>query len=155
MAYIDPNNWLLLERTVRFGDTDGAGVMHFHHIFRWAHETWEESLQLYGLEASKIFPLGNLQSNDPKIALPVVNCEANFFHPIRTGDDLLITLDPHRIDSGSFEITTKFKSQDREVALSLVRHFSIDSSTRSRCTLPECIELWLEASSVNLGIKPL
>ncbi|MFO0077298.1 MAG: 1,4-dihydroxy-2-naphthoyl-CoA hydrolase, partial [Cyanobacteriota bacterium] len=25
-----PDDWLLLCRTVRFGETDAAGVMHFH-----------------------------------------------------------------------------------------------------------------------------
>ena len=30
--------WLELRRVVRFGDTDAAGVMHFHQLLRWCHE---------------------------------------------------------------------------------------------------------------------
>ena len=46
-----PDHWLQLERRVRFGDTDAAGVMHFHQLLRWCHEAWEESLERFGLPA--------------------------------------------------------------------------------------------------------
>jgi hypothetical protein len=36
-----PDDWLLLCRTVRFGETDAAGVMHFHQLLRWCHEAYE------------------------------------------------------------------------------------------------------------------
>jgi 1,4-dihydroxy-2-naphthoyl-CoA hydrolase len=45
-----------LERRVRFGDTDAAGVMHFHQLLRWCHEAWEESLERFGIAAAAVFP---------------------------------------------------------------------------------------------------
>ena len=48
--------WLQLRRVVRFGDTDAAGVMHFHQLLRWCHEAWEESLEAHGLAAEAVFP---------------------------------------------------------------------------------------------------
>jgi 1,4-dihydroxy-2-naphthoyl-CoA hydrolase len=33
-----PSTWLQLQRTVRFGDTDAAGVMPFLQLMRWCHE---------------------------------------------------------------------------------------------------------------------
>jgi 1,4-dihydroxy-2-naphthoyl-CoA hydrolase len=71
----DSSYWLLLCRTVRFGDTDAAGVMHFHHLLRWCHEAYEESLELYGLPAAEIFPT---PGHIPAIALPLVHCSADF-----------------------------------------------------------------------------
>ena len=50
----NPQDWLQLERRVRFGDTDAAGVMHFHQLLRWCHEAWEESLQRYGIHAGSV-----------------------------------------------------------------------------------------------------
>ena len=50
------SHWLQIERTVRFGDTDAAGVMHFHQLLRWCHEAYEESLARYGISAEEIFP---------------------------------------------------------------------------------------------------
>ena len=38
---MQPPAWLQLHRKVRFGDTDAAGVMHFHQLLRWSHEAWE------------------------------------------------------------------------------------------------------------------
>ncbi len=53
---MDSNSWLLLLRTVRFGDTDAAGVMHFHQLLRWCHEAYEESLERFGIVAATVFP---------------------------------------------------------------------------------------------------
>ena len=38
---MEATNWLRLERTVRFGDTDAAGVIQFHQLLRWCHEAYE------------------------------------------------------------------------------------------------------------------
>jgi 1,4-dihydroxy-2-naphthoyl-CoA hydrolase len=43
------SDFLLLCRSVRFGDTDAAGVMHFHQLLRWCHEAYEESLEIFGV----------------------------------------------------------------------------------------------------------
>ena len=76
-----PNNWLILKRKVRFGDCDSAGVIHFHNLLRWAHESWEESIDIYGIPHQDIFPDAN--SNKNQIICPIVNCEANFLSPIK------------------------------------------------------------------------
>ena len=65
---MDPDSWLLLCRTVRFGDTDAAGVMHFHQLLRWCHEAYEESLERFGIAADEIFPA---PGRTPAVALPI------------------------------------------------------------------------------------
>jgi len=47
-------NWLQLERTVRFGDTDAAGVIQFHQLWRWGAEGYGESLERFGMAAAEI-----------------------------------------------------------------------------------------------------
>ena len=151
----DPGDWLMVKRVVRFGETDAAGVMHFHNLFRWCHEAWEESLQRYGINVNDIFPNGIEKDENLEIALPIVHCQADFRLPIFTGNHLDLILSPEKIDMWSFQVKTKFKREGENVASGLIRHVSINAKNRQRCTLPSHISLWLEASSINLGPRPL
>ena len=149
---MNPDTWLLLCRTVRFGDTDAAGVMHFPQLLHWCHEAYEESLERFGISAAEIFPTPEQQ---PAVALPVVHCSADFHRPLVCGDPLAIQLEPRRLDPGCFELRYRFRSGDEPVAEGLTRHLAIDSRSRQRCSLPEPIQRWLEASALRGGIQPL
>jgi len=151
----DPNHWLSLKRTARFGETDAAGVMHFHQLFRWCHEAWEESLNIYGVPTNEVFPSSTKIKHLPKAALPVVHCQANFRHPIFAGDELIMIINPIKLDCYSFEITTAFAIEEKTVALGLIKHVSIDLETRRRIEIPELIERWIEASCINKGPKSI
>jgi 1,4-dihydroxy-2-naphthoyl-CoA hydrolase len=153
----DPSSWLLLCRTVRFGDTDAAGVMHFHQLLRWCHEAYEESLERFGLAAAEVFPRPHWPGDadpPPAVALPIVHCGADFFHPLRVGDPLAIALEPGRLDPGQFEVIYSFRTRERLVARGLTRHLAIGATDRRRCALPEAINRWLEASSLASGVRP-
>ena len=143
------DHWLQLKRHVRFGDTDAAGVMHFHQLLRWCHEAWEDSLQRHGIAAESIFPGCRGQAAWPDIALPVVHCEADFIRPVHGGDCLQVLLEPQRLDPGSFEVRSRFQIDEIDVARGLIRHVAISTNTRQRCPLPEAIDLWLEASGMG------
>ncbi|MFM7313613.1 MAG: acyl-CoA thioesterase [Cyanobium sp.] len=147
-----PSDWLLLCRTVRFGDTDAAGVVHFHQLLRWSHEAFEESLERFGIAAAALFPTPEAL---PEVALPIVHCSADFRAPLVCGDPLAIQLEPQRLDPGCFEIRYRFRSGEREVARSLTRHLAIGSRDRQRCNLPDPIQRWLEASAVGRGVRAL
>lgn len=157
---MDPASWLLLCRTVRFGDTDAAGVLHFHQLLRWCHEAYEESLERFGIRAAEIFPAPGAT---PEIALPIVHCQADYLAPLVVGDPLAIQLEPRRLDPGCFELHVRFlRSQPgddpasgKPVARGFTRHLAIETTSRRRCPLPEPIQRWLEASSLGQGIQPL
>ena len=151
----NPQHWLLLNRIVRFGDVDAAGVIHFHNLLRWCHEAWEESLEKYGLHSSDLFPNAFNSEKNLEVGLPIVHCSADFRRPIKTGDQLEICLLPEKIDMCSFQVQSKFQRNGEKVALGLIRHLAINFQTRQRCELPEKINLWIEASSLNLGPRPL
>lgn len=143
---------LIVYRTVRFGETDSAGVMHFHKLLRWCHEAYEESLERFGLNVAEIFPTPGCT---PEIALPIVHCSADFRRPLICGSPLAISLQPTRLDPCCFEVNYSFNSEDQLVANGLTRHIAIGSSGRQRCELPEGINRWLEASALQGGIQPL
>ncbi len=141
-----PADWLYLERIVRFGETDSAGVIHFYQLLRWCHESWEESLERYGLKAADVFPNILNKENQPLVALPIIHCEADFWKPLQTGDHISIELLPKKISAGSFQVTFKFKRGDNYVAQALIQHQAINSQTRSCCELSTKINSWLAES---------
>ncbi|MFO7627939.1 MAG: acyl-CoA thioesterase [Prochlorococcaceae cyanobacterium] len=153
---MDPSSWLLLCRSVRFGDTDAAGVMHFVRLLGWCHQAYEESLERFGITAAEVFPR---PGQSPPVALPIVHCQADYLAPLVVGDPLAIQLEPRRIDPGCFEVQYIFRrgvaGDGAAVAQGLTRHVAIDAARRQRCPLPDPISRWLEASSLGKGVQPL
>ena len=145
----DSSSWLQLSKKVRFGDTDAAGVMHFHQLLRWCHEAWEERLERYGVGAHAVVPGCRGQERWPAIALPVVHCRADFLRPVHGGDQLSVHLTPQRLDPSSFEVHHCFLLGQQDVARGWIRHVAISTETRQRCALPDAIERWLEAAQIG------
>ena len=144
--------WLEIHRTVRFSDSDAAGVMHFQNLLGWCHQAWEDSLEQFGIPVGVIFPGG--RSDQPKVALPIVHCHADFRAPLHVGDAVVIELQPKRIDPSCFEVMSGFRLNAQEIASGCLRHVAIDAGNRRRCLLPEPIDRWIEASTLG-QIQPL
>ena len=144
------DNWLLLEKKIKFGDCDSAGVIHFHNLLRWAHESWEESMEIYGINLKEIFPSIN---NNTKKIFPIVNCEANFLSPIEIGDKLKIKIYPKKINNHLFEVNTTFCNDKLVVGKTKLIHCALDIINRKKVDLPERLELWIEASNINNKIE--
>ena len=142
----NPREWLWFKRTVRFGETDAAGVVHFLQLFKWCHEAWEESLEKYGIVLQDIFPTTKIHTNQLEVALPVVHCEANYFRPLYVGDSINIDLHPNKINDFSFIIRCKYKKNGEQIGLTNIKHMSINPITREKCLLPKQINFWLEGS---------
>ena len=142
----NPREWLCLKRTVRFGETDAAGVVHFLELFRWCHETWEESLEKFGIVLQEIFPSPLINTSQLDVALPVVHCEANYFQPLYVGDTINIELYPEQINESSFILRFKFKKNGEQIGTINIKHVSINRITREKCALSNQINLWLHES---------
>ena len=145
----NPREWLSLKRTVRFGDTDAAGVVNFLQLFRWCHEAWEESLEKYGIVLKEIFPTIQINTSQLHVALPVVHCEANYFQPLYVGDTINIELNPEKINDSSFVLRFKFKKNGEQIGTTNIKHVSINPITREKCALSKQINLWLHESGLN------
>ena len=146
-----PNNWLILKRKVRFGDCDSAGVIHFHNLLRWAHESWEESIDIYGIPNQDIFPTNHYHKN--QIIFPIVNCEANFLSPIKIGDLLTVKILPKKINNHLFQVNTTFFKDEINVAEGKIIHCSLDIDSKLKVKLPDQLEKWIEASNINANLK--
>ncbi len=144
-----PQEWLCFRRTVRFGETDAAGVMHFLQLIKWCHEAWEESLEKYGISLQDIFPTMKFNQTQPGIGLPVVNCEAKYFKPLYVGDIITIDLNPEKLNPSSFVLRFTFKKDGDNIAIATIQHVSINMITREKCLLSKNINFWLEESFSN------
>ena len=149
---LSATSWLELKRQVRFCDTDAAGVVHFANLMVWLHQAWEESLEIFGLDAGAVFPGARTQT--PKFALPIVHCNADFRAPLQVGDIVTIRLSPLRLSKSSFEVASEVIFDNQIVARGCLKHLAINPNSRQRCGLPHEIERWLEASSLG-RIQPL
>ena len=151
MKKTDPKEWLCFRRTVRFGETDAAGVVHFLESFKWCHEAWEDSLEKFGIVLQEIFPTTQINKSEINVALPVVHCEANYFQPLYVGDSINIELYPEKINHFSFLIRFKLKKNGEQIALVKIKHASINKITRRKCSLPKQIDSWLEESYLDFS----
>jgi 1,4-dihydroxy-2-naphthoyl-CoA hydrolase len=125
-------------RTVRFPDTDAAGVVYFANVLSICHEAYEASLSASGIELKSFF-------NNSAAAIPIVHSSVDFFHPMFCGDKLLIHLTPQQLNENKFEIAYQVMaaSSEQQFAKAITRHVCIDPTTRTKIQLPEPIVQWL------------
>lgn len=131
-------------RSVRFADTDAAGVVYFARILSIFHEAYESSLESVGISLQEFFAGGAI------IAVPIVHSEADFFAPLFCGDRLLITLDKTLLSDSEFEITYqlfKESSLEKISARGKTRHLCIDRESRTRISLPDSLVRWINLES--------
>ena len=125
-------------RTIRFQDTDAAGVVYFASVLSICHEAYEESLAASGVNIQAFF------SRSP-VAIPIVHASADFFRPMLCGDKILIDLTPKYMGNDYFEVTYKMvDAGDREIATVLTEHVCIDPETKKRQQLPNEIVQWFQ-----------
>lgn len=128
------------QRTVRFSDTDAAGVVYFANVLTICHEAYEASLAAVGIDLKTFF-------SGVEVAFPIAHASVDFFRPMVCGDRLEIHLTPKLLQDSEFEIAYAVFWEgrlERSMSNARTRHVCIDSATRQRQTLPANISQWLE-----------
>lgn len=125
-------------RTIRFADTDAAGVVYFARILSLCHEAYEAALAQAGIDIKVFFSRG-------PIAVPITHTEANFHRPLMCGDPITIDLQPVQQSAQEFEITyTVQLATGKVAAIASTRHICIDTVTRRPCPLTLPLVQWLQ-----------
>ena len=122
--------------TVRFQDTDAAGVVYFANILRICHEAYEVSLAASGINLKSFF-------TNPSVAFPIVHANVDFLRPMYCGDNLMISLLAEKIGLDKFEITYEMIIDEVIVARAITRHVCIDASSKMKQELPDYMNNWL------------
>jgi 1,4-dihydroxy-2-naphthoyl-CoA hydrolase len=127
-------------RTVRFGDTDAAGVVYFAHVLSMCHEAYEESLRQSNFDLKTFFGKDTL-------AYPIVHAEVDFLAPMYCGDVLEIRVTSQLINEKVFELNYHLVKDSLQTAQAKTRHLCIETLTRKAKPLPSTILKWLTLRS--------
>lgn len=125
-------------RTVRFQDTDAAGVVYFANVLSMCHEAYEASLLEFDIELKFFF-------TNPTLAIPIIHASVDFRHPMYCGDKLQINLMSQQLDEHKFEIAYQIfniSSLQHILATAITRHICIEAKTKTRALLPEKLRQW-------------
>jgi 1,4-dihydroxy-2-naphthoyl-CoA hydrolase len=125
----------IYQRTVRFQDTDAAGVVYFANVLAMCHEAYEESLAASGINLKSFF-------TNPAVAIPIVHANIDFLRPIFCGDPVFIHLISQNLGKDNFEIAYIVLSSNEKIAKAVTRHVCINPVTRTRQQLPDEIMKW-------------
>ena len=127
----------IYQRTVRFQDTDAAGVVYFANALAMCHEAYEESLATSGINLKLFF-------SNPNVAIPIIHASVDFFRPMFCGDKVSIHLSPCQLGNDNFEINYIIMSADKRLAKAITRHVCINPVSRSKQELSNEMMLWLQ-----------
>lgn len=118
-------------RTVRFQDTDAAGVVYFANVLAMCHEAYEESLAESGINLQLFF-------SNSSVAIPIVHASVDFMRPMFCGNKLRIQLTPSLVNDTTFEVNYQIFNGDSEdvLAKAVTKHVCIDPAIRKRKELP-------------------
>lgn len=123
-------------RTIRFHETDAAGVVYFANVLVLCHEAYEASLAAIGMDLRAFF-------GGQPLAYPIVHASVDFRRPLRCGQQVLVSLMPEQQTETSFEIRYRLVCEAQTVAAALTRHVCIDAQ-RQKTPLPADIVDWIQ-----------
>jgi 1,4-dihydroxy-2-naphthoyl-CoA hydrolase len=127
------------QRTVRFADTDAAGVVFFANYLAICHEAYEEALAVAGIDLAAFF-----QSTG--VVVPIAKSSAEYLRPLRPGEKLRITVAPEPISENSFAVSYeifKLKPVEKLAARIRTEHVATSPVKRERVPLPADLARWV------------
>ena len=128
-------------RTVRFADTDAAGVVFFANYLAICHEAYEESLAAAGIELQGFF-------KNTGVVVPIARSEAAYLRPLQPGDKLRISVAPEGISENSFAVLFeiyRITSVEKIAARIRTEHVATSPAKRERVPLPPALAAWVNS----------
>lgn len=119
--------------TVRFGDTDPAGLVYYPNIFHYFHIALEEFFAARcGISYQKLLA-------DERIGFPTVKTETQFFVPLVYGDavDVEIFVSQVGNSSATFVYNARRASDATLCAHAVQIHVAMNLDTRRAVRIPE------------------
>lgn len=134
-------------RTIRFQDTDAAGVVYFANVLSICHEAYEASLAATGTDLKAFFTQG-------LIAVPIVHAHIDFMQPLFCGEVYHVEVTPHALSDSKFETTyrvTASTNADKTYSQATMRHVCIDTTTRTPTSFPQFLRHWLRTHHASVS----
>jgi len=129
--------------TVRFGDTDPAGLVYYPNIFHYFHIALEE---FFGARCGIGYE--RLMAAE-RIGFPAVKIETEFFAPLVYGDEVDVEIYVSRTgtSSATFEYAARRASDRTLCARSTQIHVAMNLDMRRAVPIPEKYRLAFAASA--------
>lgn len=131
-------------RTIRFADTDAAGIVYFARYLSICHEAYEEALAVAGINLASFFA-------DTGLVIPIAKSEASYLRPLACGEKIRVDVTPARLSDNSFALDFVAWKLDpagaaKRACAARTEHVCINSRTRERQPLPPPLAAWVDAA---------
>lgn len=126
-------------RTIRFADTDAAGVVFFPNYLAICHEAYEESLSADGIGLHTFF-------GEQNVVIPVSKSHVDYLRPLACGAKVSVTFTPSQLAPDSYAIAFELHRLGPPAKLAArvrTEHVCIDARSRERRALPPEIAAWI------------
>lgn len=116
---------------VRLHDVDHAGVMFFARLFVHAHDAYEAFMAHLGLDICDMIRAGK--------RLPIVHASADYFQPLRHGEQITVVLAIEALGETSFTIACSFYAAAELLAKVRTVHVHLAPRTNAPTSLPHLL----------------
>ena len=124
--------------TLRFRDTDAAGIIYFASYFTLAHEALEACMLHYGLGVGRV-------TRERDYILPLVHADGDFAAPLLVDDDVLIEVTAAKVGTTSFTIEYSMKTPEgRHVCSARTIHVVLHREQQKPIPLPDEVRAILD-----------
>lgn len=121
---------------VRLHDVDHAGVMFFARLFVHAHDAYEAFMARLGLDLCAMICSGE--------RLPIVHADADYFQPLRHGEQIKVNLEIEALGKTSFTVAYTFHAATNLLAKVRTVHVYLDPHTNTATSLPSTLQQLLQ-----------
>ena len=134
------------ERTIRFGEVDGAGFVFFVKYLELCHEAYEASLMRVGIELRAFFGAN-------RILIPIMKTQAQYLGPLQSGDkvriELAVTAAGEHGYAISYRVMHLAPAGEKLVALAKTEHMVIDLQSLERKPPPPALAAWIQSGGAG------
>jgi 1,4-dihydroxy-2-naphthoyl-CoA hydrolase len=115
---------------IQLKNTDATGVLYFAEKFSLALAALEEYLKNVNFSLGKLI-------YDTSFLMPIVHAEADYFAPLRVGDEVTVILHISHIGKSSFTVSYCFRKGKKEVGTAKIIHVVISKKTGKSIPIPK------------------
>ena len=128
----------IAKNKVRIHDIDLSGILYFPRQFRFVNDALEDFIENEGYSFDKIFHKENF-------VFAIVHCEADYYFPLRVGDQLNVHVLVERIGTTSFIMLYEiYKVDHTHVGSAKTIHVTLDRVDRKKIPVPNSLKKVLE-----------
>ena len=117
--------------TLRFRDTDAAGIIYFASYFTLAHEALEACMAHYGIGVGRVL-------REKEYILPLVHADGDFTAPLRVDDEVVIAVTTTKIGHTSFVMEFVMKTPEGQpVCIAHTIHLALHRADQKPMPIPD------------------